>query len=212
MKRLDRTQGSPTSILLVALLCAGALSLQTGCAKHYVTDEDVPEIDSYTRSLRLDRKDIHRLYDENIDKILSSSIAKIWERQAARGEAPAVAIFPMRNETSEHIDDALDTLLSDFETDLVQKTPVDVISHERQPQLIAEVKRQQSAAYDPTRLARFGRQVGAQYFVTGKVMSTSDRGRGEKRVQYSMFVQIIETETAIVKFQNKSELTKGLVR
>ena len=57
-------------------------------------------------SMRLDRKDLDRLYDENMKAMLSSSVIKMWERQAASGDAPVVAIFPMRNETSEHIGDS----------------------------------------------------------------------------------------------------------
>jgi hypothetical protein len=192
------------SILLLALL-AGA------CGPTYVTDDEKKDIDSYTMSLRFDRKDLDRLYADNIDKMLGSSISKQWEREAAQGKAPVVAIFPMRNETAEHVGDALDTLLSKFETDLVNKTPVDVVSHENQPELIAEIKRQQSSAYDPQRLAQYGRQLGAQYFVTGKVYSTDERIDDERRVQYFMFVQVIQVETGAIKFQNESKITKALI-
>jgi penicillin-binding protein activator len=192
------------SILLLALL-VGA------CGPTHTTDDEKKDIDSYTMSLRFDRKDLDRLYADNIDKMLGSPIAKQWEREAAQGKAPVVAIFPMRNETAEHIGDSLDALLSKFETDLVNKTPADVVSHENQPELIAEIKRQQSSAYDPQRLAQYGRQLGAQYFVTGKVYSTDDRIDDERRVQYFMFVQVIQVETGAIKFQNESKITKALI-
>jgi len=144
--------------------------------------------------------------------MLASGIAKQWERTSAMGNTPVVAIFPMRNETSEHIGEQLDTLLSKFETDLVNKSPVDVIDHASQPQLIAELKQQQSSAYNPQRLAQYGRQLGAQYFVTGKVYDVSERVRNERRVQYFMFVQVLDVETGAIKFQNEAKITKGLVR
>ena len=118
----------------------------------------------------------------------------------------------MRNETSEHIDASLDTLLSKIETDLVNELAVDVVSHENQPDLIAEVKRQQSSAYDPTRLAKYGRQLGAQYFVTGKIYDVTEYAGDERRVQYSMFMQVIEVETGRVAFQNESNITKAFMR
>lgn len=193
--------------LLAAALCLSA------CGKpQYVRDTEEPRIDDYTMSLRLDREDLNRLYEDNAKKLMSSPIVKQWERTAATGTAPVVAIFPMRNETSEHIEQGLDALLSKFETDLVNKTPADVVSHENQPDLIAEVKRQQSEAYDPTRLAQFGRQLGAQYFVTGKVYDVAERAKEERRVQYFMFVQVIDVETGAIKFQNESEITKALIR
>ncbi|QDG51456.1 penicillin-binding protein activator LpoB [Persicimonas caeni] len=198
---------------LVLLLLAAALALPLGCAKpQYVRDTEKEDMDEYTMSLRFDRKDLDRLYKDNIDKLLSSRITKMWERSAASGNAPVVAIFPMRNETSEHIGPQLDALLSKFETDLVNKSAADVVSHENQPELIAEIKRQQSDAYDPARLAGYGRQLGAQYFVTGKVYDTAERVEDERRVQYFMFVQVIDVETGAIKFQNESAISKGLMK
>lgn len=196
--------------MLAVFLACGVF---VGCGKpQYVRDTEEPRIDDYTMSLRFDREDLNRLYDENAKELLRSGIAKQWERQAATGTPPVVAIFPMRNETSEHIEQGLDALLSKFETDLVNKSEADVVSHENQPDLIAEIKRQQSEAYDPQRLAEFGRQLGAQYFVTGKVYDVAERSGKERRVQYFMFVQVLDVATGAIKFQNESEITKALIR
>lgn len=196
----------------MVVLLVGLFVGLSACGKpQYVRDTEEPRLDEYTMSLRLDREDLNRLYDENAKRLMSSSIIKQWEREAV-GTPPVVAIFPMRNETSEHIEQGLDALLSKFETDLVNGSAADVVSHENQPDLIAEVKRQQSEAYDPARLAEYGRQLGAQYFVTGKVYDVAEQVKGEKRVQYFMFVQVIEVATGAIKFQNESALTKGLIR
>lgn len=201
----------PKRLLLLAL--ASILMLPLGCAEpQYVRDTEMEDMDEYTMSLRFDRKDIDRLYKENIDKLLSSRITNTWEREAASGNAPVVAIFPMRNETTEHISKSLDALLSKFETDLVNNSAADVVSHENQPELIAEIKRQQSSAYDPQRLAGYGKQLGAQYFVTGKVYDVAEQVDGERRVQYFMFVQVLNVETGAIKFQNEAALSKGLMK
>lgn len=199
--------------LAMSALLVGSLLITTACGSpQYVRDTDEPRLDEYAMSLRLDRRDLDRLYAENIDQLTSSAIIKTWERTAASGTPPVVAVFPMRNETSEHIDSQLNALLSKFETDLVNKTPADVVSHENQPDLIAEIKRQQSEVYDPSRLAGYGQQLGAQYFVTGKVYDSAERVDGERRVQYFMFVQVIDVTTGAIKFQNESGLTKGFIR
>ena len=197
----------------VALLCVSLIAGSLiGCGgPTYVSDAEEPNLDSYTMGLDFDRKDLNRLYDAIIAELLSSSVVKRWERQSVQGPPPNVAIFPMRNETSEHIGTQLDALLSRFETDLVNKTAADIISHENQPELIAEVKRQQSSAYNPQRLAQYGRQLGAQYFVTGKVYDAADQVSGERRVQYFMFVQVIEVATGKIHFQDEAEVTKALV-
>lgn len=199
----------PIRFALLAL--AFALIVPIGCAEpQYVRDTEKEDIDEATMSTRFDRKDLDRLYKDNIDKLLSSRVTKEWDRTASSDDAPVVAVFPMRNETTEHLE--LDALLSKFETDLVNNTPVDVVSHENQEELIAEVKRQQSDAYDLERLSQYGNQLGAQYFVTGKVYDTAERVEDERRVQYYMFVQVLEVETGSIKFQNEAKITKGLMK
>ena len=200
-------QTRPFLLLLFSLLALSLLLPACGRPK-YVRDTDEPRLDEYTMSLRFDRQDLDRLYEENIDVLLKSSVVRRWDR----GAPPVVAIFPMRNETSEHIGPQLQTLLSKFETDLVNQTNASVVSYENQPELIAEVIRQQSDAYDPMRLAQYGRQLGAQYFITGKVYDVAERVRDQRRVQYFMFIQVIEVETGQIHFQNESKLTKGLIR
>ncbi len=193
--------------LLIFLVVASLIVTACGRPK-YVRDTDEPRLDEHTMSLRLDRVDLERLYQENIDALLTSSVVRRWDRNAS----PVVAVFPMRNETSEHIGPQLNALLSKFETDLVNRTNASVVSYENQPELLDEVRRQQSDAYDPHRLATYGRQLGAQFFVTGKVYDVAERVGDQRRVQYFMFIQVIEVETGQIHFQNESKLTKGLIR
>jgi penicillin-binding protein activator len=198
------------STLLFALV---ALALAVSCkSPEYVRDTDRPDLDDRAMSLRLDRKDLDRLYAENAEKLIASKVVKEWDHRAAMGKPVAVAVFPMRNGTSEHIGASLDALLSKFETDLVNQSSAEVVSRENQADLIAEIKRVQAEAYDPARLVKYGRQIGAQYFLTGKVYDVAERVSDERRVQYFMFVQVLDVETGAVRFQNEASVTKGLVR
>lgn len=182
-----------------------------GCGGQHARGTDDPDLDEMTMSLRFDRKDLEILYGKNVEALFDSSIVEKWKRQASGGKAPVVAVFPIRNETSEHIRGALDSLVSKFETDLVNETPVDVVSRERQEELIDETKQQQAAAYDPERLAQYGRQLGAQYFVTGKVYDVAERTEGKRRVQYFLFIQVLSVETGTIEFQKETSLSKALL-
>lgn len=210
--------GSPTrhfesasrrvAALVAALLVGG---LMASCKAQHVRGSENPALDEMTFSLRFDRKDLERLYSENIDKLLESAVMNQWEREAASGKAPIVAIFPLRNETSEHIRGPLDALLSKFQTDLVNNSPVDVVARQSQDELIKEIKKQQAAAYDPNRLAEYGKQLGAQYYVTGKVYDVAERTKKARRVQYFLFIQVLDVETGAIKFQTEAGLTKALI-
>jgi hypothetical protein len=109
------------------------------------------------------------------------------------------------------VDSALQALITDIETTLVNAGHVRVISLQDQPQIMDEVRRQYSDGFDRTQVARWGRQVGARYFVTGKLFSTDERNEGERRVQYFLFIKVLDAETSDILFQYKSMVTKALV-
>lgn len=161
-------------------------------------------MDQRTMSIRLDRRDVNRLFSGNIDKLTHSSIYETWTRQADQGAFAAVTIFPITNETTQDVGPALDALLSKFETGLVGQSVVDVISRENQPTMIAETENQQSDSYSAQRGADFGKQIAARYFITGKFYGVDERDQGAERVQYFVNFQVIDSHTGTTVFQNTS--------
>jgi penicillin-binding protein activator len=196
---------------LIALLAVAGTG--AGCKPKAVRGgpgTENPNLDQGAMSTTLDRRDLQELMQMNLDKLHASP----WWAQVTSFPAPVVvAIWPFKNETSEHIDDQLNTLLGDLETELVNSGVVQVVSRERQAEMANEIAVQQNRAiYDPAIAAQISRQVGAKYFVTGKVGSVDEFFNKERRVQYTLFMQVIETETSLVRFQYKSERTKAIVR
>ena len=51
-------------------------------------------------------------------------------------------------------------------------------------------------------------QMGAKYAVTGKVQASDERTDDARRVQYFLFMQVLELETGVIRFQHKSYITK----
>jgi len=177
----------------------------------YVRGEDVPELDEYAMSTGFDKRDLEKLFDDNTKSLMESGAMQRWKTAAGGSKEPTIAILPVRNETSEHIDSQLQALLSKFETKLINSGFVTVVSHENQRALVEELKTQQSAAFDAGKVARLGRQLGVQYFITGKVYDSAERSGNERRVQYFMFMQVLEVETGAIRWQNEANLTKGLI-
>jgi hypothetical protein len=87
-----------------------------------------------------------------------------------------------------------------------------VVSRERQAELVDEVRVQNTADFNPEMASRIGKQIGAKYFITGKLQAVDERFNKERRVQYSLFMQVLDVETGVVKFQTKSERSKAIVR
>lgn len=196
----------PLVILLASLLgaCSGPKAVRGG------PGTDRPDLDQAAMSTGLDREDLNYLFKENIDRLLSS---RAWAEFRRAPKRPVVAIWPILNETTEHIEGQLNMLLSTLESRMVESGDVVVVSRERQREMAQEVGLQHTnAVYDPATIARLSKQVGAQYFLTGKVQAVDERAHGERRVQYSLTLQLIEVETSIIHFQHTSARTKAIVR
>lgn len=177
------------------------------CGPKAVRGSDVEGLDTDAMGTGLDKRDLQKLLSDNLSALDGSPVVARWESE----NQPRLAVLPFRNETSEHIDSALDALISDVETQLINSGHVAVISLENQQALMAEVKRQQGEDFDAGKAAAVGRQMGVQYIVTGKVYTTDEKMKGERRVQYYLFMQVLQVETGQILFQNKASLTKAIL-
>ena len=186
-----------------ALLVAAAM---TGCGgKEYVRGSQEPGIDNAAMSTGLDKEDIQRMLSENLNHLRSAPIMNEWR---SKQPPPVIAVFPFQNSTSEHIDSQLDAILSEAEQWLVDSNTVNVVARDRQNQMVAEIEGQAHPAFNPANAARYGKQLGAKYFVTGKVQAADERTDSARRVQYFFFMQVIEIETGLIKWQHKAYQTK----
>jgi uncharacterized protein (TIGR02722 family) len=199
-------------LILAPLTLALAVAAGSGCRPKAVRGgegTENPNLDNAAMSTGLDRVDLEDLMKKNMASLTTSPI---WNNWKGSGSPPVVAIWPIKNDTSEHLDDQMLTLLSDMETELINSGVVAVVSRERQKEMMAEANMQQGADFNPAMAAQIGRQIGAQYFLTGKLQAVDERQKGERRVQYTLFMQVIEVENSLVRFQTKSERTKAIVR
>jgi uncharacterized protein (TIGR02722 family) len=200
-----RTRWIGTTTLLIGSL---VLSACGGGGPHAVRGSDVKGLDEAAMSTGLDRRDLQQMLHDNMESLQASALVKRWEGE----NRPSVAVLSMRNNTSEHIDSVLQALITDVETALVNAGHVRVISRDSQPEMIKEVEKQQSDAFDASTVARLGNQVGARYFVTGRVESADERQGGQRRVQYFLFMRVLDVETGEVLWQNKADVTKAIMK
>lgn len=207
-KFMSRKSTSRT-LLNVCLLVSLAASL--ACAPRAMRGGDGtenPNMDRAAMSTTLDRDDITYLVNQNLDALYDSGF---WKNEVSVArKPPLLAIWPIENATSEHLEDQMLTLLSSIETSLINSGRVQVVAKSRQEALAREIGVQQGAIYDPSQAARLGKQLGAKYFVTGKLTAVDERLQKTRRLQYSLFLQILELETGLVKFQFESTRSKAL--
>jgi hypothetical protein len=146
-----------------------ALFVMAGCAPQAMRGgegTENPDLDRPALSVQLDRDDITYLVSDYLSRLEASPF---WQ-QGVKGSArpPVVAIWPIQNATSQHLDDQMLTLLSSIETSLVNTQSVQVVDRSRQEHLAEEIGIQHDTAFDPASAQKLGRQLGAKYFFTGQ--------------------------------------------
>jgi uncharacterized protein (TIGR02722 family) len=187
---------------------AALLVLSSGCAsKEYVRGSQEPGIDAPAMSTGLDKQDIQQMLKENLNNLRTAPVMDTWRKG---GGKTIVAVFPFSNETTEHIESQLQAILSEAETWLVDSQTVTVVARDRQNQIIGEIEGTRNSVFNPQHVAQYGKQLGAQYFLTGKVQTSDERTEDARRVQYYFFMQVIEIETGAIRWQHKAYATKML--
>ena len=202
--RVPRLASPVMAFAVVAFMGAASAA----CGPTYVRGSQVEGLDDPAMSTGIDKRDIEQLLHENLKSMMSSPAANAWNTDKSR---PTVAIYPLANETSEHIDSQLQALLSDVETFMVNSGLVTMVSVERQRQMIAELEKQHGGGFDPNHVAEYNKQLGTKFYITGKVFSADERADENRRVQYFMFMQLIDVATSAIVWQNKAALTKAVL-
>jgi len=196
---------------VLALGLVALLTVASGCGPKAIRGgpgTSNRDLDEPAMSIGLDREDIEYLASSNASAFTKSAI---WKDTIERATVPPfVSIWPIQNATTQHIEDQISATLSSVETYLVNSGHVQVVSRERQQELVKELRLRQSDIYDPATAGKLGRQLGAQYFVTGKMSCVDERLKKTHRVQYSLVLQVIEVETGLIRFQNEAIRSKAM--
>jgi PBP1b-binding outer membrane lipoprotein LpoB len=191
---------------------AGLAIVTAGCAtREYVRGSQEPGIDAPAMSTSLDKDDIQHTLQKLLNQMRDAPVMVEWRTRAGQGDRQTVAIAPFMNETTEHIDSQLDSMLSETETWLVNSGVARVINHDRQLDMIREVEGAQHPVFDPRHIPQYGKQLGVKYFITGKVGAADERTLDARRVQYFIYMQIVETETSEIRWQQKAYVTKAVL-
>ena len=213
MSRSNRLQRIGRRGPLAALCLLALAAFGPGCAARAIRGGEGtanPNLDRPALSVTLDRDDITYLVADYLERLEASPF---WQKTIKGApQPPVVAIWPIQNATTQHLDDQMLTLLSSIETALVNTAAVRVVDRSRQEALADEIGIQHGAIYDPKSAQQLGRQLGAQYFFTGKITSVDERLNKLRRVQYTLFMQVIEIENGLIRFQSEVARSKALQR
>ena len=129
---------------------------------------------------------------------------------ASMGKKPAVIVGGMRNRSTEHI--AVNTFVNDIERAFINSGRVSVVASAVERQELRTEKDDQRVFADPETIKEMGRELGADYMMTGEINTIQDQEGGEKVVFYQVDLTLTNVETNVKIWLGQHKIKKFITR
>jgi uncharacterized protein (TIGR02722 family) len=190
----------------VLLTAVFALLLIAGCGGREVTRTDtdtVTDLSGYWNDT-----DARIVADSIVDQCLHGR----WfdsERVAGTGrvaDLPVIVVGGVRNQSIEHIN--VDVFMSEIERALLNSGEFSLAAGGAERTEVRGERRDQSIFASPETAAEFGREIGADFVMTGTVNSIEDQEGDTRAVFYQINLEMIDVETALKVWMGSTEIKK----
>ncbi|MBI4925456.1 MAG: penicillin-binding protein activator LpoB [Bdellovibrio sp.] len=134
----------------------------------------------------------------------------------SRNDQPVIIIYGISNRTNEHID--TNALTEKVRTALTQTHKVRFINEDQRKNIEKEIAYQSGGLVNADTRIRLGRQIGAEYMLTGAITSiTKEEGRGmrlkARKVNYYKFnMELTQLETSIIEWSDEKEFAREVAK
>ena len=163
--------------------------LSAGCAGRQVTRISADAATDL--SGRWNDTDSREVSDRLIPEALSATWITDW--QASGGGKPVVVVGVVRNRTAEHI--PVGTFVGDIERAFVNSGKVSVVATAAEREDLREERADQWRNATEESAKQMGRELGADFLLTGAIESVSDREGGQRAVFFQVDLSLIQLET-----------------
>lgn len=145
------------------------------------------------------------------DSIVDQSLNGRWFNARGRGndrvaDLPVIVVGGVRNQSTEHIN--VDVFMSEIERSLLNSGRFQIAVGGRERDEVRDERRGQSIFASPATAAEFGKEVGADYVMTGTVNSIEDQEDDTKVIFYQINIELIDVETALKVWMGSTEIKK----
>jgi uncharacterized protein (TIGR02722 family) len=124
------------------------------------------------------------------------------------GHRPVLQVSSVVNKTDEHIDTK--AITDKIRTTLVQSGKVQFSAAEIRQEMIDELQYQKDSGYvNPATSKKIGKQVGADYLLSGEITSIRKTKGGTKDVYYKMTLNLVDLQTGLISWADEKEIRKG---
>lgn len=190
----------------LALLAVGLMG--TACTKSFEGEYADPAKAEIVDD-KWNETDARKTAEHMIKGLLEKPWLTVYEKTHS-GAKPVVIVDDVENRTDEHLD--VKQLTDYIQDELINSGKVRFVNKAQRQKLLDEIKYQQSGNVDGKSAKKGGRQVGADYVLSGNVTSSVHQMDGVKTVTYQTNLTLTNIETFELEWSTKYEIKKRFRR
>lgn len=192
-----------TGIRILILIICSVILIMAGCAastKNLNPDDDLHYDATY------DFSDKKQIVDRLVTPLLNAS-----PFLPARVK-PVLIVYPVVNETSEHINTA--GITDSIRMRLMQSGKIRFINENQRINIMEETDYQNQGYVDPAQRVEQGRQLGADYILSGTLRSIKKKQPKQwrlykkERIYYSLDLTMTDLKTGEIVYADQAELAR----
>lgn len=184
------------------LVLLGGLILISACGSREFTEG---KYDDLAEDRHLDDKfnesDMRRIADTMVASLVDSPVVKESKKP------PVVLVTLVKNRTQEHID--MKSMTDKIRVALVKSGKFKFTEKETRDEVSEELKYQNESGFvDPETARKKGKQIGANFFLTGEITDRVQEVGGKKYVYYKCTFNLVNIQTNLIDWTDEKELRK----
>jgi hypothetical protein len=191
---------------IATIACIIAVFAMSGCAtkKVYTKGKYIDPDEIILLSDKFVEADLQIIADRLSNSLLSSNVV------ADRDRKPAIIISLFTNGTDEHID--VLSLTNKIRTDLIKSGRFKFLNERLRREIAKEYEYQSSGYVDPETAKQKGRQIGADWMVSGHIASIRQPVGKKEIVYYKVTMEVTDIETSEIAWTDEVEVKKQFQR
>ncbi len=147
------------------------------------------------------------------DELIADCLGHPWitqHLQQSGGKLPIAIVGGVRNRSTEHI--PVGTFLKDLERALIQSGRVQMVADATERGDLRLEKADQWENASPETVKQLGRELGADYMLTGTIETITDQEGGEKVLFYQVDLNLTSIETNLKVWAGQHKIKKYVGR
>lgn len=150
---------------------------------------------------KFNESDMRQIADTMIQSLTESVVV----RQAKK--APVVLVTLVKNRSQEHID--MKSMTDKIRVALVKSGKFRFTEKEVRGELAEELEYQGQSGYvDPAEARKKGKQIGANYFLTGEITDRVQEVGDKKYVYYKCTFNLVDISSGLIDWTDEKEIRK----